>query len=461
MHRILIVEDEDVIRNSLQKLLDRNGYSVEVANSIQGATQQFDLTDFSLIISDLRLPGAPGTELIKLAGDVPVLIMTSYASLKSAVDTMKLGAVDYIPKPFDQKEVLNSIKRILSLQPRPKEFHSPTHASSGMIGSSPAMKEVYNIIHKVAPTDATVLIQGETGTGKELAARAIHNESKRAGAEIVCVNCAAIPDTLIEAELFGHEKGSFTGATENRTGLVAAADGGTLFLDEIGELPLEAQARLLRVLQEGEVRPIGSVKPHKVDVRLLAATHRNLQQLCKDGQFREDLYYRIHVVNLRLPALRERGKDILSLAEHLLERYCENLGRPPLVLAPDAVQAITTYAWPGNIREMENSIQRAVILCDEGQPITHDLLGINLSLVEIDTKPEPEEPPVILDKADKQRAFEKDIHEGLSLEDYFTHFVLENQDTMSETQLAKKLGISRKCLWERRQKLGIPRNKSA
>jgi transcriptional regulator with PAS, ATPase and Fis domain len=310
----------------------------------------------------------------------------------------------------------------------------------------------------VARTDATVLIQGETGTGKELAARAIHNESRRADRDIICVNCAAIPDTLIEAELFGHEKGSFTGATESRTGLVAAADGGTLFLDEIGELPLEAQARLLRVLQEGEVRPIGSIKPRKVDVRLLAATHRNLQKLCQEGKFREDLFYRINVVNLHLPPLRERGKDILRLAEHLLAKFCEQLGRESLNLAPDAIQAITTYAWPGNIREMENAIQRAVILCDDGQDISHDLLGINLALVEIDARPEQavdEEP------TPKQRVFEKDIHEGLSLEDYFTHFVLENQDSMSETQLAKKLGISRKCLWERRQKLGIPRSKTA
>jgi two-component system, NtrC family, response regulator HydG len=459
MHRILIVEDEEVIRNSLHKLLDRNGYEVATANSIQDATQRYQLTDFSLIISDLRLPGAPGTELIKMAGDVPVLIMTSYASLKSAVDTMKMGAVDYIPKPFDHKEVLNSIKRILRAQPQAKEFHSPTHASRGMIGTSAPMKEVYNIIHKVARTDATVLIRGETGTGKELAARAIHNESKRAHKDIICVNCAAIPDTLIEAELFGHEKGSFTGAIESRTGLVAAADGGTLFLDEIGELPLEAQARLLRVLQEGEVRSIGSIKPRKVDVRLLTATHRNLQKLCQEGNFREDLYYRINVVNLQLPPLRERGKDILSLAEHLLTKYCGQLGREELALAPDAIQAITTYAWPGNIREMENAIQRAVILCDEGQNITHDLLGINLSLVEIDAR--QEEAGMEDDLTPKQRVFEKDIHEGLSLEDYFTHFVLENQDSMSETQLAKKLGISRKCLWERRQKLGIPRSKLA
>ncbi|MAT49686.1 MAG: response regulator [Porticoccaceae bacterium] len=457
MQRILIVEDEEVIRHSLLKLLDRNGYEAEAAANIQDATQRFSLENYSLIISDLRLPGAPGTDLIKLAGDVPVLIMTSYASLRSAVDTMKLGAVDYIPKPFDQKELISSIKRILSAQNTVKEFHSPTHASRGMIGNSTPMKEVFNIIHKVAPTDATVLIHGETGTGKELAAKAIHNESHRAQAPIICVNCAAIPDTLIEAELFGHEKGAFTGAHESRTGLVAAADGGTLFLDEIGELPLEAQARLLRVLQEGEVRPIGSVKSRKVDVRLVTATHRNLQKLCREGRFREDLYYRINVVNLNIPPLRERGKDILEIAEYLLEKYSQRMGRHSLVLAPDAIQAITTYAWPGNIREMENSIQRAVILCDENQAISHDLLGIDLTLVEIDEDQDTE----FTASESTRKPLDKDTPEGLSLEDYFTRFVLENQHAMSETELAKKLGISRKCLWERRQKLGIPRTKSA
>ncbi len=455
MQRILIVEDEEVIRHSLCKLLERNGYKTVAANSIQDATGHHRLDEFSLIISDLRLPGAPGTDLIKLAGDIPVLIMTSYASLRSAVDTMKMGAVDYIPKPFDQKEVLTTVKRILSSRPLSREFRSPTHASRGMIGSSAAMKEVFNIIHKVAPTDATVLIHGETGTGKELAAKAIHNESGRAGNAIICVNCAAIPDTLIEAELFGHEKGSFTGATESRTGLVAAADGGTLFLDEIGELPMEAQARLLRVLQEGEIRPIGSVKSREVDVRLVAATHRNLQKLCHEGRFREDLFYRINVVNLNIPPLRRRGKDVLEIADFLLDKFCRKHGKPELELAPDAIQAITTYNWPGNIREMENSIQRAVILCDPGLPISHDLLGLNMALVEID---DTDSPPA---ETRSRKLLDGNTPEGLSLEDYFTRFVLENQDQMSETQLAKKLGISRKCLWERRQRLGIPRTRNA
>lgn len=453
MHRILIVEDEDIIRTSLLKLLLRNDYDAHEARNIQDALNRFKLVDFDLIVSDLRLPGQPGTDLIKMAGDVPVLIMTSYASLKSAVDTMRMGAVDYIPKPFDHQDILASIKRILLSQLPSKSFHSPTHASRGMIGNSPPMKEVFNIIHKVAKTDATVLIHGDTGTGKELAANAIHAESLRAAKPIICVNCAAIPETLIEAELFGHEKGAFTGANEARLGLVAAADGGTLFLDEVGELPLEAQARLLRVLQEKEVRPIGSVKSRHVDIRLVAATHRNLHKLCQQGRFREDLFYRINVVNLDLPPLRDRGKDVLEIAECLLDKYCHKLRKPRIELAPDAVQAITTYSWPGNIREMENALQRAVILCDDGLPISHDLLGINLALVEID-ETDVKTPNFGI------RQVHSDPPEGLSLEDYFTQFVLENQEAMSETDLARKLGISRKCLWERRQKLGIPRQKA-
>jgi len=454
MDSILIVEDEDSIRSSIKKLLNGQLFETSEANSIQDALDKYDLTDFSLIISDLRLPGAPGTDLIQLAGDVPVLIMTSYASLKSAVETMRMGAVDFIPKPFDSKELLDAVRRILD---NPKPAHSlkaPDLSGRGMIGSSAAMKSVFNIIQKVAQTDATVLIHGETGTGKELAASAIHNESNRYRRQLICVNCAAIPETLIEAELFGHEKGAFTGASSARKGLVTAADGGTLFLDEIGELPLEAQARLLRVLQEKEVRPIGSVKSHKVDVRLVAATHRNLKKLCEQGSFREDLFYRINVVNLDLPPLRERGKDVLEIADMLLEKQCEKLKKPHLKLAPDAIQAITTYHWPGNIRELENSLERATILCDENEQITHDLLGIDLSLVEIDEEAEQRSSHTF-------RQTNIDPPEGLSLEDYFTRFVLEHQEAMSETELAKKLGISRKCLWERRQKLGIPRKKDA
>ncbi len=301
----------------------------------------------------------------------------------------------------------------------------------------------------MAPTDSTVLIQGESGTGKELVARALHNLSRRAKAPLISVNCAAIPETLIESELFGHEKGAFTGATAGRAGLVEAADGGTLFLDEIGELPLEAQARLLRVLQEGEIRRVGSVQSQKVDVRLIAATHRDLKSLARNGQFREDLYYRLHVISLRLPALREREDDVQDIAQVFLARQCARMGREALSFSAEALKAIGHYHWPGNVRELENAIERAVIL-SEGSQIPLDLLGIDVELDEDFAPAHGEHAP----------AASNEPAEDLSLEDYFQHFVLEHQDHMTETELARKLGISRKCLWERRQRLGIPRRKS-
>ncbi|MFT7561127.1 MAG: two-component system response regulator HydG [Flavobacteriales bacterium] len=450
MSKVLIVEDELIIRTALRKLLSRNKYDITEAGSVAEATKQ-KIDTFDLIISDLRLPGAPGTDLIKLAGDVPVLIMTSYASLRSAVDSMRMGAVDYIAKPFDHDEMLAAVKRVLGkaelrLGARPTKAEAKSSAVEGMIGSSDIMREVYTKIHKVAPTSATVLVLGETGTGKELVASAIHKESPRKDKPIISVNCAAIPETLIEAELFGHEKGAFTGAATNREGLVAAADGGTLFLDEIGELPLEAQARLLRVLQEGEVRPIGATESRKVDVRLVAATHRDLSKLAREGKFREDLYFRINVVQLKLPPLRDRGKDILLLAETFIKRFCTEMMRAPLSLTPEAIQAVTTYPWPGNIRELENAMQRSVILCDSDVEIELSHLAIEHELVRVDETP-------------TMNTSSKEPHEDLSLEDYFQRFVLEHQDHMSETELAKKLGVSRKCLWERRQRLGIPRKK--
>jgi len=465
MSKILIVEDETIIRNALRKLLERNQYDVSEAPSVKEATSKFQLKDFDLIISDLRLPGAPGTDLIKLAGETPVLIMTSYASLRSAVDSMRMGAVDYIAKPFDHDEMVTAVKRVIG---KAKAAASKVAAASltasntiaGMIGSSDVMKELYNRIHKVAPTAATVLIHGETGTGKELVARALHEESSRNNHLMISVNCAAIPETLIESELFGYEKGAFTGASTNREGLVAAADGGTLFLDEIGELPLEAQARLLRVLQEGEVRPLGAVESRKVNVRLVAATHRDLRKLAKEGKFREDLYFRINVVQLELPPLRERGRDIINIAEALLQRYCTQFGKPLLKLSSAAMDSVMSYNWPGNVRELENAMQRAVILCEDSNEIGGHLLSIDLDHEDLDddTGSSVLEPQRLAGRSNGQsRSHEQD---DLSLEDYFQRFVLEHQDSMSETELARKLGVSRKCLWERRQRLGIPRSKA-
>ncbi len=465
MQQILVVEDESVIRTALRRLLERNGYTVAEAASVQEAEAKHNLVDFDLIISDLRLPGAPGTDLIKKAGDVPVLIMTSYASLRSAVDSMRMGAVDYIAKPFDHSDMISAVERIIADHPTSRMEDNQRTAAvapdsdpiSGIIGNCPAMVRLFEHIKKIAPTDSSVLVLGETGTGKELVARSVHQHSKRIGKTLICVNCAAIPDTLIESELFGYEKGAFTGANASRMGLIEAADGGTLFLDEIGELPMEAQARLLRFIQEGEIRRIGSVHSRKVNVRLICATHRNLHSLAAEGLFRQDLYYRINVLRLALPPLRERGKDILHLAEHLLQVQAERLGKVGMELSPRAIQAITTYQWPGNVRELEHAIERAVVLA-ESQEIDNDALGIDLELVNINRirgqgiHTASHSPP---------RNITSDPAEDLSLEDYFQRFVLEHQDSMSETELAQKLGISRKCLWERRQRFEIPRKKAS
>jgi two-component system response regulator HydG len=461
MAHILIVEDEKVIRNALRRLLERNNYQVDEAPTLTEAKEK-DLDSYDLIISDLRLPGGNGTELITQAKVTPVLIMTSFASLRSAVDAMKLGAVDYIAKPFDHDEMVIAVQRILKERNLVrqntvlKKEIQKVHPTAGMIGSCPPMQDLFKKIGKVSPTDATVLVLGESGTGKELVARAIHEQSPRSDNPMISVNCAAIPESLIESELFGHEKGAFTGATSVRQGLVEAADGGTLFLDEIGELPLEAQARLLRVLQEGEIRRVGSVQSKKVNVRLVAATHRNLKELAKKGEFREDLYYRLNVVELKLPPLRDRGADILELANKLLQRACDKLNRPLLVFSDHCLKIIPAYNWPGNVRELENAVERSVILND-GEAIEAEAMAI-------DMQPDRNISPSMMESLQQnpqQGQSTPDTNPSeLSLDDYFQHFVLENEDKMTETELALKLGISRKSLWERRQRLGIPRKKS-
>ncbi|MBA4151062.1 MAG: response regulator [Acinetobacter sp.] len=450
MSQILVVDDEVVIRNSLKKLLERHQHEVETAGSVDEVVSRFTPDSFDLIISDLRLPGEVGTALINRVGSTPILIMTSFASIRSAVDAVKAGAADYIAKPFDHDDMILTVERILRerrLQRQNAALRADIHkvqpGRSGIIGSCEAMQKLHKRLERVAPLNTTVLILGESGTGKELVARALHELSPRVDAPLISVNCAAIPESLIESELFGYEKGAFTGAQGQRKGLVEAADGGTLFLDEIGELPMEAQARLLRLLQEKEIRRLGSTQSRRVDVRVIAATHRNLKQLIKDSLFREDLYFRLNVMEIELPPLRDRGMDILELAQALLKRTIERIGSEPLTFSNCALEAISQYAWPGNIRELENAIERAVILC-ENDRITPELLAI-----EATRKVIPDSP----------KAASTEATGDLSLEDYFQQFVLDNQEHMSETVLASKLGISRKTLWERRNKLGIPRRR--
>ena len=446
MSLILVVEDEAVIRSELRRLLTRAGHSVSEAATFDEARDS-DLDAFDLVISDVRLPGGVGTELLEQTSETPVVIMTSFGTIKSAVAAMKAGAVDYISKPFDPEELLLTVDSILkerSANSRSSGFSSEGEwVTDGLIGSCEQMQAVLRRIHRVAGTDATVLILGESGTGKELVARAIHNQSVRAEGPFVAVNCAAIPDTLIESELFGHEKGAFTGAVRRHTGLVESADGGTLFLDEVGELPASAQARLLRVLQEQEVRHVGSNKTKHVNARVLAATHRDLPTMIQAGSFREDLFYRLRVVDIQIPPLRERGDDLAELAEYLLSKALQKTGRTSVEFGDDAMEAMDHHQWPGNVRELQNAIERAVILC-EGAEITAEHLGLQVGSkpTEVATETEPT----------------ASSDEG-SLVEYFRHFVLKHQDQLSETEIAKRLGISRKALWERRRRYGIVRPK--
>ncbi len=438
MNRILVVDDEAVIRQALRRLLERNGFEVEAAASVEEVLERLDPGAFHLLLVDIRLPGRPGTDLIALSA-APVVMMTSYASVPSAVQAMKLGAADYVAKPFDHEELLLTLRQALRQHARERSRErlratvEESYPVKGMVGRCAAMQTVFEQIAKVAPTPASVLILGESGTGKELVARALHEQSPLREAPFVAVNCATIPENLVESELFGHLKGAFTGAERDRAGLIQSADGGTLFLDEIAELPQSVQARLLRVLQDGELRPVGSERSRRVEVRLVAATNRDLRRLVEEGRFRGDLYFRLRVVELRLPPLRERGDDVLLLADHLLEKSCRRLNRPAMTFTPQAREEIRRYHWPGNVRELENAIERAAILAN-GDQVEPDLLGI----------PRGEAAPPTGD--------------DLSLDDYFRNFVLQNQERMTETELARRLGISRKTLWQRRQRLGIPRN---
>lgn len=444
MSNILVVEDEPIIQESLVRLLQRQGYQVTGVASVAEAEEN-SINMYDLIISDLRLPGEPGTELIARAAPTPVLIMTSYSTVQSAVEAMKQGAVDYIAKPFNHDEMNITVKRILE-KTRVEQQNTflkqevdKYYPINGMVAHCEPMLEVIDRIRRVAPTDTTVFIVGETGTGKELVARAIHSQSERRKQALVSVNCAAFAENQIESELFGHERGAFTGALEMKKGLIEAANGATLFLDEIGELPLAAQGRLLKVLQDNEIRRVGSNKVIKVNVRVLTATHKNLAQMVQDGRFREDLYFRLNVFEVNLPPLRERGSDIKLLAETILTRMAKRTHRKVMNFEDTAYEQMLRYQWPGNVRELENIIERAVILKQSGQ-ISADDLALN----NIETN---HQLPLY------------ELENRLSLDDYFVSFVKKYQPQFNETELARMLGISRKNLWEKRQRLDIPSRK--
>jgi two-component system NtrC family response regulator len=370
---VLVVDDERSIRIGLKGLLAKEGYEVTTAESGEEALRLLPNSPVDLVLTDLRLPGLDGVSLLKQIKqqhpDIVVLMMTAYGSEKIAVEAMKAGAYDYIVKPFDNDEVrllIGQALERLALRRQVQQLHERLDTAfrfENLLGTSTVMQRVFDIVRKVAATDLTVLITGESGTGKELIANALHQNSPRKGGPFIKVNCAAMARELVESELFGHEKGAFTGAIAAREGKFEAADGGTIFLDEIGDMGGETQAKVLRVLQEQEFERVGGNRTIKVDVRVIAATNRNLQQMMEEGKFREDLFYRLNVVQIPLPPLRERREDIPLLATHFLKEVADRYGRGAMTLSPDAYGALLSASWPGNVRELKNVIQEAAVLC--------------------------------------------------------------------------------------------------
>lgn len=368
---VLIVDDEKHTREGLQQALQEN-YDVSVAASADEGFNLMDAQEFDVIVTDLRMPGKSGLKVIDkaltLANKPAVIMMTAYGSIDSAVEAMKRGAVDFLTKPVNIERLEILIQRALktrTLEVEVKQLHERLDEkfnADGIIGHSGKLKDVIDRVRLVAPSKATILIEGETGTGKELIAQAIHQASPRARAPFVAVHCAALPAALLESELFGHERGAFTGATERRVGRFEAADGGTVFLDEIGEIGPEIQVKLLRFLETKSFERIGSTKTMTVDVRLVAATNRNLEQMVKDGKFREDLFFRLNVVRITTPALRERPEDIPVLLDHFIKQFSKENGYEPVTVEPGALQHLTHYHWPGNIRELRNFAENVVVL---------------------------------------------------------------------------------------------------
>ncbi len=432
MTQVLLVEPDRDRRAKLAAQLRGSGFAVVEREVVGRDIQDLEASEFDCVVAAADQLAELGNQWLRA---VPVVLVDHRGDARQAVAAMKRGASDYIVAPFEPDELIAAVERANS---------TGREASGGplnMVGSSKPMQVLFDLIAKVGPTDSMVLIEGESGTGKELVARALHAASSRRKAPLITLNCATIPPQMIQAELFGYPRSEIEGAQPFvRRGLLEAADGGTLFLDEVGELPAEAQARLLRVLEDGELREFGSTAARPINVRLITATHRDLRQLIASGQFRNDLYYRLNVVNLRIPPLRQRGEDVLELADAILQRTAERLSKSCQGFSQAARTAMMNYAWPGNVRELANAIERAVILSSGGE-IEADLLAIELA------------PALVAESS-------APIADQTSLEDYFVSFVCAHQDQLTETELAEKLGISRKSLWERRQRLNIPRKKT-
>ncbi len=446
---VLIVDDDEVARNLLKEILQKEGCDVTLSSSGEEAIEKSKNHFYSIVCSDIRMLELDGLDVLKhFKSNSPrtvVILMTAFGSMETAVQAIKEGAFDYISKPFKLEEFKNIFKKAMKQADALQTPEATTNKISketldvkAMIGSSPKMLDIFKTLARAAMTHASVLIVGESGTGKELIARAIYENSTRRNKKFIAVNCGAFTETLLESELFGHTKGSFTGANENRKGIFEEADGGTLFLDEIGELSLQMQVKILRAIQEGEIRPVGSSDSKKVDVRIIAATHRNLNQLVKTGKFREDLYYRLKVVLLEIPPLRERIEDLPELASYFLNKYIIKNNKKISKITESAISSLKKYSWPGNVRELENTIERIVALSNSSQ-------------IDLEDLPAEIRNPTISDESNATNSQEN------SLEELEKKHILQvlSESNFNKSKAAEKLGIDRTTLYRKAQKYGI------
>jgi DNA-binding NtrC family response regulator len=449
---ILVVDDDASLRRVMNMQLEEAGYDVSLASNGEEALGILDMRRPKLVITDLRMPGAGGMDLLRHIRDehpeTTLIIITAFGSVETAVEAMKAGAYDYVTKPIDYEALVLVVHRAMERQNLLEEVRNlraaldERYGFESIVGRSKALLRVLEMASRVAQRDSTVLIRGETGTGKELLARAIHHNSRRKAGPFVTINCGAIPKELMESELFGFTRGAFTGAQAAKPGKIELADGGTVFFDEIGELPVEMQVKLLRLLQEGEVEKIGTTGSTKVDVRAIAATHRNLLAMIEDGAFREDLYYRLAVVPLELPPLRERKEDLPELAQHLFRKVKDRHGLPQLRLSASLIPCFTAYRWPGNVRELENVIERMVVL-SAGDEIGAADLPDELR------RSTPARDSLLLDLPEQ----------GISLEGIERELLVRALEKFSgnQTRAAKYLDISRRTLIYRMEKHGLRR----
>jgi two-component system NtrC family response regulator len=444
---ILLIDDDESLRRVMEFSLTEAGYAVRAVAGGEEGLRLFEKDPFDAVVTDITMPGMSGMEVLRQVRErdarIPVIIITAYGTIESAVEAMKQGAFDYITKPFNRDELRITLEKALRMRRLEHENVELRAEIRGryrfeeIVGTSEKVREVLETAGRVASSDASVLITGESGTGKELLARGIHYSSPRANGPFVAVNCAAIPETLIESELFGHVKGAFTGAIRDKEGKFELADGGTLFLDEIGELRVDLQSKILRALQEKTVDRVGGSRPVPVDARVIAATNRDIERAVKDGKFREDIYYRLSVITLHMPPLRERKEDIPILAEHFLKKYNKS---EPVTLSPDTLEALKAYGWPGNVRELENVIQRASVL-RRGNEITRAELPDKL------TKEERGVEDIILNLPE----------EGISLEELEKSLIIKalEKHKGNQTRAAEYLGITRPTLIYRMEKYGL------